>query len=172
MSGAIISECGKYRYRLWRNLDRIRLESELPLSTVAFVMLNPSTADGIHDDPTIRRCMGFAERWGYHRLEVVNLSPIRATSPKELRRLLRLQGDWQMPSDVMNSRTIEEVVDGSGLVVAAWGAGVVTFGLETRAEEVVDLCDNLKVLGLTKYGHPKHPLYVRRDVEPIEWRRE
>ena len=168
MSGAIVSECGKYRYRLWRDLSVMPSLGE----SVAFVMLNPSTADGIHDDPTIRRCMGFAERWGYRRLEVVNLSPIRATSPKELRRLLRLQGDWQMPSDVMNSRTIEEVVDGSGLVVAAWGAGVETFGLETRAEEVVDLCDNLKVLGLTKYGHPKHPLYVRRDVEPIEWRRE
>lgn len=102
-SGAIISACGKYRYKLWREwrsgktdqwemwtddvgapvLDGAGVQLGEPKSCV-FAMLNPSTADAEMDDPTIRRCVAFAKAWGYDRMEVVNLFAWRATDPKEV----------------------------------------------------------------------------------------
>src|SRR6185369_17379869 len=74
---AVISKCGKYRYSL-------RREWIGGAGTVCFIMLNPSTADASVDDPTIRRCIGFAQRWGYQILEVVNLYAYRATRPRDM----------------------------------------------------------------------------------------
>lgn len=82
MSAAVISPDGVYRYRLDRELPT---QLETRSRTVCFVMLNPSTADADQDDPTIRRCLGFAETWGYDKLVVVNLfgypqrRPVRRT---------------------------------------------------------------------------------------------
>lgn len=73
---ADISDCGRYRWRLSRRWD------DGPQA--CFVMLNPSTADGLDDDPTVRRCVRFARGWGYGELVVVNLFPYRATDPGEL----------------------------------------------------------------------------------------
>src|SRR5207245_10014631 len=78
LSGASFSRDRRYRYRLWRRWDAAR-------PVVAFVMLNPSTADAARDDPTIRRWSGFARAWGYGRLEVVNLFAYRATDPRWVR---------------------------------------------------------------------------------------
>ena len=167
MRGATISGDGKYRYRLWRNLQS-SLEKETK-GTVVFVMLNPSTADHRVDDPTIRRCMGFAMDWGYTRLEVVNLSPIRAKDPQHL--IWARDEGWQMPCDVTNAWMVEEVLEQANLVVAAWGANVERCGLETQAESVTELCEDLHVLGLTKNGHPRHPLYMPRDAKPKRWER-
>ncbi len=77
-TGADFDGTGAYRYSLWREWD-----SRRPI--VAFVMLNPSTADAAKDDPTIRRCASFARSWGYGSLEVVNLFAYRASEPKRLR---------------------------------------------------------------------------------------
>lgn len=77
IKSAIISECGKYRYSLSRIWDENK-------ANVLFIMLNPSTADGDVDDPTIRRCIGFAKSWGYGGIYVGNLFAYRATDPKEL----------------------------------------------------------------------------------------
>jgi hypothetical protein len=167
LSGATISGDGKYRYRLWRNLQA-SIENGSK-GTVAFVMLNPSTADSTQDDPTIRRCIKFAKDWGYTRLEVVNLSPIRATSPEEL--IMERGEGWQMPCDVTNHWKVEEVIEQADLVVAAWGANVERCDLETRADDVIDFCDELHVLGLTKNGHPRHPLYMPKDAKPTRWER-
>lgn len=160
--GATISKCRVYRFLLWRELEP-SLEAK---GTVLFIMLNPSEADEKDDDPTIRRCIGFAERWGHRRLEVVNLSPIRARTPDEL---IHVIGEWQSPEEVMNERYIEQAIDRAELVVAAWGANVVRCGLETQALCVTELCDELRILGLTKYGHPRHPLYVPRSTIPMRW---
>jgi hypothetical protein len=162
--GALISQCGVYRFRLWRVIPSV-LDRR---GTVLFIMLNPSTADDKNDDPTIRRCMGYAERWAYKRLEVVNLSPIRATSPKELK---YVKGQWQSTEEIQNEGIIEWAIGKANLVVAAWGAAVVDCGLETAAERVQELCEDLHVLGLTKYGHPRHPLYMPRDAKPTRWER-
>jgi len=164
--GATLSKCGTFRYRLWRELGAL-----FGKGTVAFVMLNPSRASAIEDDPTIRRCIGFAKTWGYAKLEVVNLHPLRTKNPAELN---RRHEDWQMPSDVKNEKVIEEVMGQASLVIAAWG--VLRWDwVEARAERVVeiswDLCVPLHALGTTKAGHPRHPLYVRKDARPERWER-
>ena len=76
-SGADFSECGRYRYKLWRTWDDIR-------PVVMFIMLNPSTADATADDPTIRRCIGFARAWGYGGVRVGNLFAWRTPYPQRV----------------------------------------------------------------------------------------
>jgi hypothetical protein len=78
-SGAELSACRTYRYRLWRQWDA-------DLAPVVWVMLNPSTADESADDPTIRKCIGFAQRWGYGGIEVVNLYAYRSPDPRQLKK--------------------------------------------------------------------------------------
>ena len=74
---AELSPCNQYRYLLSRTLQQ-------GTGTCTFVMLNPSTADGLKDDPTIRRCLGFASDWGFRHMQVVNLFAWRATYPKDM----------------------------------------------------------------------------------------
>src|SRR5689334_19453129 len=106
---AVISACGRYRYVLTRQVG--------PGSRRAtFVMLNPSTADATNDDPTIRRCIGFAREWGCGRLVVLNLFAFRATDPADLKRAIDPVGpenrDWF-------ERTLRPPHDGP--LVCAWG---------------------------------------------------
>jgi len=115
-------------------------------------MLNPSTATQTHSDPTIRRCEGFAKRWGYRTLEVVNLFAWRATVPKDCPRT------WDEDDD----QAIVEAVARADQVVAAWGV----HGAGPRAEQVLEMLGECVALGTTKHGHPRHPLYVRADVLP------
>ena len=142
--GATFSRDRRYRYRLWRRWDPVR-------PVVAFVMLNPSTADARHDDPTIRRCVGFARRWGYGGIEVVNLYSYRATDPRALRTV-------PDPVGPGNRRHIRRALRRAALVVLAWGANARGDGLGTVAQA--------HCLGLTRAGQPRHPLYLRRDVQP------
>lgn len=151
---------GDYRYRLDR---RLRLSGE---RTVVFAMLNPSTADGRRDDPTLRRCMGYANDWDFDRLVVVNLFALRATDPSAL----LTAGD---PVGPLNDRYLAEAVDeampNDDAVIVAWGAHQMA---DARARAVAHiLCRRGPVmcLGATRDGHPKHPLYVRRDVMPAVW---
>lgn len=142
-----------YRYSLTR--DVAPLDGD---GTVTFVMLNPSTADAEQDDPTIRRCVGFARSWGFARLKVVNLYAYRATDPRDL---YAYEGDRVGPE---NDCTIAKVVGGSDLVVCAWGAN----NANGRDEKVLDLIAAPHSLGLTKNGgKPRHPLYVRADTRPL-----
>ncbi len=130
-----------------------------PLS-VLFVMLNPSTADGEADDPTIRKCVGFARRWNYERMEVVNLFAYRATSPRDLF-AAKARGEdiigWQ------NQECVQQMVADAGMIVCAWGAHAV--GHEYHVEEVrgwlIHYGETPQMhLGLTREGCPRHPLYV------------
>jgi hypothetical protein len=152
-SGAEISDCGHYRYRLWRRWDA--------RGAVAFLMLNPSTADASTDDPTIRRCMRFARSWGYGSLEVVNLFAWRCSS----RVVLLTVPD---PIGPLNDAAIPGVVGAADGVVCAWGAwGQGVDGIaRTRARVVMELlrgcvsASRIWCLGTTASGHPRHPLYV------------
>lgn len=158
--GATLSPCATYRYRLWRSwcgpLDRER--------TCLFVMLNPSTADALEDDPTIRRCVDFANRAGFNRLEVVNLFAYRTPSPAALK---TFDGDAVGPANYLSVRTSAR---DAGLIVCAWGADggyqdqdeVVMNGLKERGISAPIVC-----LGKTARGYPRHPLYIKGDTALI-----
>ena len=178
-AGADISPDGRYRYLLWREWRGFGISKTWrdgivddgnghglaePLSCL-FVMLNPSTADGERDDPTIRRCVGFAKAWHYDRLEVVNLFAHRATKPSEL---LRIQ-DVDELCGVRNQLIIERCANGAGMIVCAWGAHGNHLGQD---EAVMDWLigwnrQPLYALGLTASGAPRHPLYVPLSAQPV-----
>jgi hypothetical protein len=151
---AIISECGRYRYSLQREADPDGRES------VLFVMLNPSTADAMQDDPTIRRCVGFARAWGASELLVGNLFAYRATQPDELYSALD-------PIGPDNDFWLRSLSARSAMVVCAWGAHPMA---KRRAIEVrAMLGREIHHLGLTKDGAPKHPLYLPAILRPMLW---
>lgn len=173
--GAIISACGTYRYRLWREwrgvagdnhwrwfdaVDGAGHQLGEPMSMV-FIMLNPSTADGEYDDATIRRCVSFAKREGYDRMEVLNLFAYRTKSPKEL---MNLHGSVN-PEGPDNQDYFDQVVFESGnRIVCAWGAHGHHLG---QHETVKGWLPNKKwwCFGRTAKGFPKHPLYLPQDAQ-------
>lgn len=148
----IFSSCRTWRYTLWREL-----ELGNP-SYVMFIGLNPSTADEVKDDPTIRRCIDFAKRWGYGALCMTNLFAFRATDPKVMKAA-------QDPVGPDNDRWLKEIGASAGLRVAAWGA----HGTHRARDEAVMglLADDLSCLALTKDGDPRHPLYLKSCVRPV-----
>ena len=144
---AEISPDGRYRYRL------DRWWSEKPSLVVC--MLNPSTADAMLDDPTIRRCVRFAEREGCGGLKVVNLMAFRATDPK----ICLAQED---PYGPLNDSYLEDAIRTSGIgVVCAWGTKAPREAVD-RAMEIFK-AGYLRCFGRTKEGHPRHPLYLRSE---------
>lgn len=151
-SGAVFSECGAYRYRLSRYWgDGL---------TVGFVMLNPSTADAEQDDPTIRRCIGFAKSWGGGNLIVGNLFALRSTDP----RALLTASD---PVGPANDNYLREIALQSDILVAAWGAHSLAIARGKAVSKI--LPGKLHCLGTTKQGHPRHPLYVPASTELFKW---
>lgn len=159
---AEVSDCGLYRWwlrRAWtfRNADGSAHPGK---GVVCFVMLNPSTADGTQDDPTIRRCIGFAQAWGYDTLTVRNLFPWRATDPKELFNAETVTGGKRGETELLTAMTAD-------LVIAAWGASV-PFGRDAFAMKLFEAFPAKPVhcLELTKHGKPRHPLYVKADRQP------
>ncbi|WPE19847.1 DUF1643 domain-containing protein [Shinella zoogloeoides] len=154
-SSASVSPCGRYRYGLTRQWSDGLM--------MGFVMLNPSTADADLDDPTIRRCIGFARREGCGGIVVVNLFPLRATDPAQLwatRYLERFGPD----SDNEFQRHLRMM---TGPIVAAWGADGDSQGGDAVALMRHYLGSRLVCLGKTQQGAPRHPLYVRGDAPLI-----
>ena len=131
-----------------------------------FVMLNPSTADATLDDPTIRRCMGFARRDGYDGLVVVNLYAYRSTDPKAL--FTGVDAVGPQNDDYLRLLLAERVRRGLP-VIAAWGANARL----DRVGAVLNLVSDVdwRCLGTTKQGAPKHPLYIKGDqpLVPFPW---
>ena len=149
---AIFSDNRKYRYTLWRTWDS-------KLGYAMFIGLNPSTADETEDDPTIRRCIGFAKSWGYGALCMTNLFAYRATNPKDLQR-----ADYPIGSQ--NDRFLRSMSLNANIVIAAWGT---KGSFLNRDKAVISLIPNKHVLRLTKSGYPAHPLYLPRNLKPIKW---
>ena len=149
-SSAVFSDDRVYRYELRR------VWAAGPL--VAFVGLNPSTADETVDDPTIRRCIGFAKRWGYGGLVMVNLFAFRATDP----RVMRAAAD---PVGPANDEHLERLTGEVDQFVAAWGAGGTYMDRDLAVLPIIGW--HLRALGHTKDGHPRHPLYVRADAQLV-----
>jgi hypothetical protein len=144
-TGAFFSECRAYRYALWRDWDWQGYAHR-----VAFIGLNPSTADETQDDPTIRRCIGFAKAWGFGGLVMLNAYAFRATDPKNMRKAAD-------PIGPANDEKLAYYATQVGCIVAAWGGHC----SPSRERRVVDVVRQpVFCLGVTKDGRPKHPLYL------------
>ena len=155
-SSAIFSDCERYRYVLTREWDPAG-------KRVLFVMLNPSTADEIKNDPTVERCERRARTLGFGAFRVCNIFAFRATDP----RVMRAEQDPVGPG---NDAAIRESAVWANQVICAWG----THGAHlNRGAEVAGLLRNLDRplmhLGLSKAGHPKHPLYIAYARQPEPW---
>ena len=156
--GAEFSSCGRYRGILWR-----RWSDRAPL---AVVLLNPSTADAVQDDPTIHRCRLRAEQMGFGGLRVGNIFTLRSTDPAALR-------ENSDPLGPDADGYLLRVCDGAGMVLCGWGNhGTLRGRTGPRCEEVVELLGghDLYALRLTGAGQPGHPLYVSYGVKPFLWR--
>lgn len=123
---------------------------------VVFIGLNPSTADETDDDPTIRRCIGYAKAWGYSGVRMVNLFAYRATKPADL--LLAPE-----PVGPENDAWLLGFAEDAGLVVAGWGVYGAHLARDTTVKR---LLPNLHYLRMTKDGHPGHPLYLPKTLVP------
>lgn len=147
---AVISSDGTYRYFLSRNWGRDGRR-------IAFIGLNPSTADATNDDPTIRRCVGFAKAWGGTSLWMVNLFGYRATNPKVLL-------SAEDPVGPENDSWLERIILSADLVIAGWGNHGNLLGRAAAVEE--RFSDHLYTLAVTKQGMPGHPLYLPASSTP------
>ncbi|MFN4156897.1 MAG: DUF1643 domain-containing protein [Gemmobacter sp.] len=153
--GAVMSACGRYRLRLWRRWGGG--------ARMAFVLLNPSVANGVADDPTLRACVARAQAAGFGGVEVVNLFGWRSADPRALRGVADPVGPG-------TDGAVDAAVRGAGMVVCGWGNGGALLG---RGEAVAARLRGAGVvlhhLGLTKGGAPRHPLYVARAAGPVRW---
>lgn len=157
---AFLSDDGLYRYRL----SRVWAD---PHHVLTWVMLNPSTADATIDDPTIRRCMAFSRGWGYGGLEVVNLYAFRATKPADLWKTEDPEGPKN--DDVLRAAFMSAAHRGEP-VVAAWGVNAKIMREEFVATLARAAGAQLHVLGVTKDGSPRHPLYMLSSATLHPWR--
>lgn len=157
-SGARISRCGRYRVRLWRTWG--------PGPIACLIMLNPSTADGREDDPTIRSCVRLLKELGFGGFVVVNLYSFRATEPDDLP---------MNPATAIgpgNARAIEEAVTEADLVICAWGANKRAARAVGGALDIIELNRRaVYCFGETKAGAPRHPLYVKSGTQLDLYRR-
>lgn len=154
----IFSECRRYRYTLWRMLNGDRVERYS-----VFICLNPSTADEINDDPTIRRCIGFSKQWGMDAFCMLNLFAFRATDPVVMKR-------EPYPVGADNDTRLIEIASGAAICIAGWGThGAHLYrGIKVK-RMLIDAGIKIHHLGLSKDGFPKHPLYLKSSTEPTIW---
>ena len=153
-SGAHFSRCRSFRYALWREWD-------VDGPKVLMIGLNPSTADASRNDPTIRRCIGFARQWGFGGVWVLNLFAYRATYPADLRAA-------PDPVGPRNDEWIRRVARKVDRAVAVWGNDGGFMQRSTRVRAM--LGDRLEVIRLNAGGEPAHPLYLPAHLCPVAWR--
>ena len=160
MKKAIISDCGKYRYELHREWDKKKRK-------VLFIMLNPSTADGLNNDLTTIRCMNFAKKWGYGGIMIGNIYPFRAKRPKDLRKWLNdfIYSDGHGATKT-NEVHVKEMAEQADMIVCAWGCN------HPGIPEWVDELGDLFYLELCKDNiTPKHPLgNLSKDAIPTNYK--
>lgn len=154
-SEAVFSDCETYRYALTRDWGQGR--------RLLWVMLNPSTASELANDPTVERCERRARAMGFGSFRVVNLFALRATDPRALRAVAD-------PVGPQNDAALAEGARWADAILCGWGGHG---GLAGRAAQVAPLLARsakpLWHLGLTAAGHPKHPLYIGYSVPPQLW---
>lgn len=157
---AVFSPCRTWRYTLERYWDKSK-------PFVLFILLNPSTADEMQDDPTNRRGISFAKDWGYGGVIFCNLFAFRTAYPAELRKAVD-------DKNVMlnNYRHVLYMAKKAGIVICAWGINGKHLD---RGKYMLDLLSDRDIetyhMGLTKDGYPKHILYLKADTKPQLWER-
>lgn len=155
-SEAVYSDCERYRYsltRVWQANGRRLL----------YIMLNPSKATELANDPTIERCERRARRLGYGAFRVANLFALRETSPAQLKRAKR-------PVGPENEAQMRVALDWADDVLCAWGMhGALDRQDAALSPMMVASGKPLLALGITRDGHPRHPLYVPYDTPPAPW---
>jgi len=155
-STAIYSPCEAYRYsltRIWEPSGKRAL----------FIMLNPSTATETQNDPTVERCERRSRTLGYGAFRVTNIFAYRATDPK----VMRAQTD---PIGPENMKTIAQSCDWATDIICAWGTHGEHMSQGPAVEKLLrDKRVSTKHLGLSKAGHPKHPLYIGYATQPMIW---
>lgn len=158
---ALISDCGRFRHWLVREWD-----AALPRACV--IMLNPSTADGTQDDPTIRKLIGFGERLGWGAFEVVNLYSYRATKPADLKRAGYL-GTGGEHDEYIRRAALGAFATG-GPVICAWGANARGLSRPKQVEALLlDEALPLRALRLLADGIPEHPLMLPYTCTPVPY---
>jgi len=157
-AGAALDIAGLYRYHLWRTWNTT-------LPRVLWVMLNPSRADHLVNDATVRRCLDFSQRWGYGSLEVVNLFAWRSTAPDML-----LDVHVVDPVGDENDAAIMDAAQRAERVVVAWGGHRAAL---RRVDAVLTLLARAHrppfCLGRTQDGQPVHPLRLPKTLEPVPY---
>lgn len=155
---AVISHCERYRYllsRQWADEGK----------TAMFIMLNPSTATAFVDDPTVRRCVDFAKKWGYGCLEIANLFGFRATDPKALNGLSEKEA---VGPD--NDTLLMSAASKADLVVLACGTGGTRYSREFKVRAMLHKAGiQPHYLKLTKTGMSCHPLYLPSTLQPVPY---
>jgi hypothetical protein len=147
--GAHFSECRQYRYALWRIWDKQK-------PAVMFIGLNPSTANELTDDPTIRRVKSLAMNWGFGGVYMTNLFAFVSAYPEDLLKCADAIND--------NDQWLINISALSSEVIFAWGNFKEA---QERAKQVIAMFPNAKALHINKNGSPKHPLYVKGDTVPV-----
>ncbi len=155
-STAVYSECEHYRYQLTRTWDRAGEKA-------LFVMLNPSTATEVQNDPTVERCERRARALGFGAFRVTNIFAWRDTDPKALRKA-------KAPVGPDNDRILTESCDWADRIIAGWGSHGDHLGRGAQVARLLrDTGRPVFHLGLTKAGHPRHPLYIAYRQQPEPW---
>jgi len=153
---AIYSDCERYRYaltRVWK----------FEASRLVFVMLNPSTATEVQNDPTVERCERRARTLGFGSLQVTNIFAWRDTDPKKMRTA-------KDPIGPDNDKTIMEACSWGDQIIAAWGTHGAHLGRGVQVKQILRSTDKpVFHLGISKGGHPKHPLYIAYSQKPEIW---
>ncbi len=172
------SPCRRYRYTLWREWQCQPVWGSCGLPSghtgqhdayakyLMVIGLNPSTADETKDDPTIRKCIGFAERWGFGALCMTNLFAWRDTKPENMKRVLVPEGETIDSETSRNCYWLRKIAGGAGMILAAWGKHG---SYRDRAETVRRILHGRKLhaLKLNQDGSPMHPLYVPYETKPV-----
>lgn len=152
---AEFSDCGKYRYTLWRDWSGLFGGDRV----VNFICLNPSTATDTRDDNTIRKCIKLAKSWGFDALCVTNLFAYRATDPNEMKA-------YAEPVGPLNDEYLTDIAAGADLVIAAWGRHGQHLGRSARVLELLPERPKILLMGELE---PWHPLYLPDTSVPLEW---
>lgn len=156
------SPCKNYRYTLRRTwlLGRPGITGAVANPRViAWLMLNPSTADEATNDPTISRCIAFSQAWGFDELTIVNTYALRSTDPKGL---------WKVADPVgpENDAAILAACERAEMVVCAWGKNAKQGRIAQLRQLLAGQASKLHALKLNNDGSPAHPLHLNGSLRP------